>query len=111
VRLILTDAAKADVRKILRDTRVKHGPLQVPKYRALIAEARMRLRENPNLGHHREGLPPEARLFHISQRGRPARHFFAYFVDPSDDVLVVVRILHDAMNMPKHWPDSTRGRR
>ena len=111
MRLVLTDAAKADVLKILRDTRIKFGPVQVPKYRALISEARKRIVENPGLGHHREGLPPEGRLFHISQRGRPARHFFLYFVDESEDVLVVVRILHDAMDMPKHWPRSMAGRR
>jgi plasmid stabilization system protein ParE len=108
VRLIFTDAAKADIRKILRTTRTKFGPLQVPKYRALIAEARMRLVENPELGHHRAGLPPEGRLFHISQRGRPASHFFLYFVDTSEDAIVVVRLLHDAMDMPRHWPKEPR---
>jgi len=104
VRLILTETAKADIRDILRSTRTQFGPLQVPRYRALIAEARKRLRETPNLGHHREGLPPEGRLFHISQPGRPARHFLAYFVDEAADTVVVVRVVHDAMDMPRHWP-------
>lgn len=104
MRLILTETAKADIRDILRSTRVDFGPLQVPKYRALIAEARKRIRENPNLGHHREGLPPEGRLFHISQRGRPASHFLAYFVDEAAETVVLVRVVHDAMDMPRHWP-------
>jgi plasmid stabilization system protein ParE len=103
VRVILTDAARADIRKILVRTRAEFGPAQVPRYRALLSEARRRLAEDPRLGHHRAGLPPEGRLFHISQRGRPARHFFLYFVDDSQRAVVVVRILHDAMDMPKHW--------
>jgi plasmid stabilization system protein ParE len=104
VRLILTNAAKTDIRRILRSTRAQFGPLQVPRYRALIAEARKNLRENPGLGHHHEGLPPEGRLFHISQRGRPASHFFAYYVDASAQAVVVVRVVHDAMEIPRHWP-------
>lgn len=104
MRLVFTEAAKADVRKILRDTLAKFGKLQVPKYRALIAEARKAIRENPGRGHHRDGLPPEGRLFHISQRGRPASHFFLYYVDESEESVVVLRVVHDAMDMPKHWP-------
>ena len=108
MRLILSDIAKADIRTILRDTRAQFGPLQVPTYRLLIAEARKRLRENPNLGHHREGLPADWRLFHISQRGRPARHFFLYIVSESEARIDVLRILHDAMDIPRHWPERQR---
>jgi plasmid stabilization system protein ParE len=103
VRLFLTDLAKADIREILRTTRAQFGPLQVPKYRALIAEARKNLRDNPGLGHHREGLPPGWRLFHISQRGRPARHFFLYMVDHTQSRVDVLRVLHDAMDIPRRW--------
>jgi toxin ParE1/3/4 len=106
VRLFLSDIAKADVREILRDTRVKFGPLQVPKYRALLSEARKRIRENPNLGHHREGLPDDWRLFHISQRGRPARHFFLYVLNRAAARVDVLRVLHDAMDVPRHWPGA-----
>jgi len=104
VKLALTDAAKADIRAVLRRTREQFGPLQVPKYRALLAEARKRIRENPNLGHTREGLPPEWRLFHIGQRGRPARHFLLYIVREAEGGVIVLRVLHDAMDIPRHWP-------
>ena len=69
MRLILTEAARADIRDILHSTRAQFGPLQVPKYRFMISDSRRRIRQNPGLGHHREGLPPEGRLLHISQRG------------------------------------------
>lgn len=108
MRLFLSDIAKADIREILRTTQSQFGPLQVPKYRALISEARKRVRENPNLGHHREGLPPDWRLFHISQRGRPARHFFLYVVNQSEGRIDVLRILHDAMDVPRHWSKTPR---
>ena len=108
MRLILTDAAKTDIRKILRTTLAQFGPLQVPKYRVLIADARKRIRDNPELGHHRPDLPPEGRAFHISQRGKPASHIFLYFVDEVASTVVVVRVLHDAMDMPRHWPKNPR---
>lgn len=108
MRLFLNDIAKADIRQILRDTRAQFGPLQVPEYRALISEARKRVRENPNLGHHREGLPEDWRLFHISQRGRPARHFLLYVVNRSEGRIDVLRVLYDAMDIPRHWPGRLR---
>jgi plasmid stabilization system protein ParE len=69
VRLVLTDPAKADIRKILRDTRAQFGPHQVPKYRALIVEARTRMREKsepwPSSGRIAAGL---ASVSHLSAR-------------------------------------------
>jgi plasmid stabilization system protein ParE len=108
VRLILTEAAKADIRQILRTTRAQFGPLQVPRYRALISEARQRLRADPGLGHHRDGLPPEGRVFHISQRGKPASHFLVYAFDASASSVIVVRVLHDAVDIGRHWPAQPR---
>jgi len=104
VRLVLAEAAKADILAVVRATRAQFGPMQVPRYRALIAEARLRLKEDPHLGHHREGLPPEARIFHISQRGRPASHFLLYWVNVAENRIEVLRVLHDAMDIPRYWP-------
>lgn len=104
MRLVLAEAAKVDILAIVRATRAQFGPMQVPRYRALIAEARSRLKDDPNLGHHREGLPPEARIFHIGQRGRPASHFFLYWVNVTENRIEVLRVLHDAMDIPRYWP-------
>ena len=43
MKLALTEAAKADIRAILRRTREQFGTLQVPKYRALLADASLLL--------------------------------------------------------------------
>lgn len=108
MRLVLAEAAKTDIRRILRTTFLDFGPLQVPEYRALIAEARQRLKIDPGLGHYRDGLPPEARLFHISQPGRPASHFFLFRVNHEAGLIEVLRVLHDAMDIPAHWPGRKR---
>lgn len=104
MRLVLAEAAKGDIRGILRTTRARFGAMQVSRYRLLISQARQRLKADLNLGHHREGLPPEARLFHISQPGRPASHFFLYWVNEADSRIEVLRVLHDAMDIPRYWP-------
>jgi plasmid stabilization system protein ParE len=104
VKVALTDAAKADVRRILRTTRDQFGAAQVPRYRALISEARRQLSAHPYLGHGREDLPPHWRLFHIARRGRPARHFFLYVVNDAEQRVVVLRVLHDAMDIPAIGP-------
>jgi plasmid stabilization system protein ParE len=102
VRVVFTEAAKTDIRHILRETRAMFGALQVSRYRALISDARRRLRDFPSLGHHRYGLPPEGRLLHIGQPGRPASHFFLYRINDSANTAEVLRVLHEAMDIPAH---------
>lgn len=106
MRVIFSEAAKADIRQILRRTQREFGSHQRTKYRALIEDARRRLQRHPDLGHHREGLPEDWRLFHISQQGKPARHFFLYVRDEATPELSVLRVLHDAMDIPAHLPEA-----
>ena len=108
MRIVFTEAAKTDIREVLRYTRARFGALQVPLYRALISSARVRLRQTPSLGHHREGLPPEARLFHISQPGKPASHLFLYRVNAPERTIEVLRFLHESMDIPKQWQGKAR---
>ena len=103
MRVVFTEAAKADIRHVIRYTRQRWGQHQVLAYRALIIEARNRLSEDPFLGHQREGLPPEGRIFHLGQPGKPASHFPLYQVGQGSTV-IVLRFLHEAMDTPRHWP-------
>jgi toxin ParE1/3/4 len=103
LRVVFTAAAKTDIQRVIRYTRQRWGPQQVLAYRELILEARNRLEATPSIGHHREGLPPDGQVFHIGQPGKPASHFFLYQVVQGKTV-VVLRMLHEAMDMPRHWP-------
>ena len=102
-RIVFTAIAKADIRRALRFTVRRFGRDQLAEYRALMLEARKSLAENPLLGHRREDLPPEARVFYIGQEGRPASHFFLYRV-ADDGTVQVLRVLHKSMDAPRHWP-------
>jgi len=103
MKIVFSTSAKADIREALRYTRARFGASQVRVYRARISAARKRLQENPGIGHHRDGLPPEGRLLHISEPSKPACHFFLYRVDVASKTIFVVRFIHDAMNIPAHW--------
>ena len=91
------------IRRALRFIVRRFGRNQLAAYRGLMLEGRKRLAENPLLGHRREGLPPEARVFHISQEGRPASHFFLYRV-ADDGTVQVLRVLHKSMDAARHLP-------
>ncbi len=64
-RIVFTAIAKADIRRALRFTVRRFGRSQLVEYRALMLEVRKHLAENPLLGHRRDDLPAEARVFHI----------------------------------------------
>jgi len=71
-RIVFTAIAKADIRRALRFTVRRFGRSQLVEYRALMLEVRKHLAENPLLGHRRDDLPAEARVFHIGQEQEPA---------------------------------------
>ncbi|SRR6266545_1387356 len=104
-RIVFTAIAKADIRRALRFTVRRFGRSQLVEYRALMLEARKHLAENPLLGHRRDDLPAEARVFHIGQEGRPASHFFLYRIADHGTVQVL-RVLHKSMDVPRHWPSE-----
>jgi|SRR5882724_10549430 len=104
-RIVFTAIAKADIRRALRFTVRRFGRNQLAEYRALMRDARKRLAENPLLGHRRDDLPPEARVFHIGQEGRSASHFFLYRV-VDDGTVQVLRVLHKSMDAPRQLPNE-----
>jgi plasmid stabilization system protein ParE len=52
-------------------------------------------------------LPPEARVFHIGQEGRPASHFFLYRIADDDGTVQVLRVLYKSMDAPRHLPKKS----
>jgi plasmid stabilization system protein ParE len=79
------------------------APMQVPRYRALIFEARKRLQQMPTLGHHREVHAPGSPPVPHQPAGRSASHFFLFRVADTERRIEVVRVLHEAMDIPRHW--------
>lgn len=90
------------------------GPLAAIRYRDLILAAIERLAEEPSQRTSRthKNVSGGAALFHlrhVHQAGpviiRNPRHLVAYTFDAQ--VLRVQRVLHDAMDLPRHLPPDT----
>ena len=45
-------------------------------------------------------------LLHVARKGRPGRHFLLFQSRPEEQHILVLRILHDAMDLPRHVSDD-----
>ena len=105
----LSRRASRDVDSVLRYTGRKFGPRQVGSYGDLIREAVARVARGPyGLGTRaRDDLRPGCRSFHVARiagRSRAARHIVFYRV--AADEVIVLRVLHDAMNPRRYRFDD-----
>lgn len=98
----LVRPAEADFRAILSWTEDKFGAAQALKYESLLRAALRRLANDP--------ATPESRSrsdfgagFHTLHITRPGRHLFVYRVVATE--VIIVRILHDSMDIARHLPD------
>jgi toxin ParE1/3/4 len=106
--LRLAPRAQRDLDLLLFDSEARFGGLVAGRYRRLIAAAFRDLQSDPLRAgvRQRAELPDHIRLYHLrhSRRrlaapdriARP-RHFVAFEVAP--DALVILRILHDSMDL------------
>jgi len=111
--LDLTAAAQADIAQILRSSAVDFGEVARSRYAALIAAAFNDLLSDPlcPTSVARSELQPGIRTYHLRHaRQRAAiphgavkapRHLIAYLT-PTPDLVVVVRLLHDARELERH---------
>jgi len=110
-RLRITAAAQADIDILLLNSEETFGQETARRYRLLLTEALNRIRSDPE----RAGAPSQSgplsdlRIFPIRLarlRIRPAeriarpRHVLVFRL--AGDVVVLVRVLHDAMHFPSH---------
>lgn len=114
-RLEVGDDAKADILKILQWSVSNFGPDVRDGYRALIETVLTSIARDPNLpgSHDRDDIRPDIRTVHLrSGRDRVSpgvrriaspRHFVVY--RKVGEVVQVVRLLHDAMNLPEQHFD------
>ncbi len=107
----VTDAARRDIRDILEWSRNEFGESAALRYDALLRQALIDLRDNPErLGSsEREKIQTGIRVYHLrfsrkkirSGNGvHNPRHFLIYRFD--DAVVEILRVLHDSRDLPRH---------
>ena len=109
-RVRLTAAGEADVRDIVRWTANRFGVAQARAYADTLSRAIRALAEGPAVpgARRREDIAKGIMALHVARGGRKGRHIVLYRVaapvsPPGIDVL---RVLHDAMDLPRHMGET-----
>ena len=109
-RIRLTSAAEDDFRNILRWTRERFGEAQARAYADTLTRAIQALTSGPHVAGARERTEVADGLMalHVARKGRKGRHLVLYRVGSPDDppVIDVLRLLHDSMDLPRHFPSG-----
>lgn len=103
----LTAAAEADFEHVIRWTSEKFGDTQALIYAETITTALTALAEGPAIS----GTKSRGEILkglcslHVARQGRKGRHFIMFRLAPraSGNVIEVLRILHDSMDLTRHF--------
>ena len=116
-RVVLSENARRDIVRVLRWSESNFGELAAARYRALLLQALRDIAENPERpgSSPRPEIKPGIRAYHLrSSRDRVAatsdivrspRHFLLYR-QRAEDIIEVVRVLHDARDLRSHLADA-----
>lgn len=101
--LRFSQGALDDIEVVLRWTCDHFGEQQAIKYSALIRKAISEIQARPEmiLFRPRPEIHPDARIYHLSQAGKAARHFFIFRFE-SDSRIVVDALVHDSKDLARH---------
>jgi toxin ParE1/3/4 len=107
----LTAAAEKDFQGIVAWTVEQFGEAQALVYAETIALALEALAEGPSLidARRRDEIQKGFCSLHVARQGRMGRHFVMFRIAPrGGDVIEVLRLLHDSMDLPRHFliPDE-----
>ena len=106
----LTTAAEADFEEILRWTVDQFGDVQARIYAETVSAALNDLTAGPTVvgARKRDDILKGIFALHVARKGRKGRHFVLFRVGrvPDGDVIEVLRLLHDAMDLPRHLPPA-----
>lgn len=106
----LTAAAEADFEEILRWTVDQFGDGQARIYAETVSAALNDLTAGPTVvgARKRDDILKGIFTLHVARKGRKGRHFILFRVGraPDGDVIEVLRLLHDAMDLPRHLPPA-----
>lgn len=103
----LSAAAEADFEHIIQWTSEKFGDTQALIYAETITMALTALTEGPviNGTKARDEILKGLCSLHVARQGHKGRHFIMFRLAPhsTDKVIEVLRILHDSMDLPRHF--------
>ncbi len=113
----ISNAARADIVDILKLSQTQFGDQARQRYQALILAALRAIAGTPYCigSHDRDELAQGLRSYHLIYSRQQAKHLNGMVKSPrhivfyrvaSDDVIEVVRLLHDAMEVQLHLPND-----
>jgi len=110
----LTAAAEADFQEILRWTLAQFGEAQARVYAETLSAALKDLAAGPSVAGARErnDIAKGLSTLHVARKGRKGRHFVMFRIghdQGTEGVIEVLRLLHDAMDLPRHLPPTDEG--
>ena len=106
----LTESAEHDFSNIIRWSAERFGKARARAYAETISMALQELTAGPALTGvaTRDDIVPGLLSIHVARKRRKGRHFIMFRVDEHDKrVIDVLRILHDAMDLPRHVPPAS----
>jgi toxin ParE1/3/4 len=110
-RVRLSEPARDDIREIFRWTAERFGGAQADAYGELILTGLDRLRQGPRTvgARARPDIAQGFYTLHISRNRRRGRHIILFRLaqEQGQPIVVVGRILHDAMDIVRHLPPET----
>ncbi len=109
-RVRLTTSAETDFQNILRWTSERFGETQARIYADTLSGAIEALGEGPDIAGARErgDIAEGLMTLHVARGGRKGRHFVLYRVGGESEpfLIDVLRLLHDAMDLPRHLEED-----
>ncbi len=103
----ITESAESDFREAVLWSANRFGDRQALVYAETLMLALRELGAGPNLlgAKNRDEIASGLLSLHVSRNGRKGRHLVMFrVIDESARVLEVLRLLHDAMDLPRHVP-------
>lgn len=101
----LSETAQRDFQEIIHWTAERFGEIQANVYAGVLISAIQELHTGPRVAgvKTRGDIGRGILTLHVARAGRKGRHFLMLRVGgDQENVIEVVRILHDAMDLPRH---------
>jgi len=101
----LARQAELDLVEVSKWTAHNFGALHAEYYAETVSMAIEALNDGPEIlgSKARDEIGPGIRTLHVARLGRKGRHFVVFRVS-GEDVLDVLRLLHDSMDLARHLP-------